>query len=119
MNTLYTFLGVFSVSLGVVGIFVPVWPTTPFVLLSVVLFSRTDKRFDDYILNNKWIGRHVRNYMERRQMNKAIKLKTIGFVWIGLIISMLLQSNFYIIILLGVIGSVVTIHIYKLKETTD
>ena len=116
MNQLYVALGLLSVSLGVIGIFVPIWPTTPFVLLSVVLFSRSDKRFDDYVLNHRWFGPFLRNYLEHRRMTTSAKIKSILFVWIGLGISMYVQDQVWIIALLTVIGVAVSTHILLLKS---
>ena len=115
MNQLYVALGLLSVSLGVIGIFVPVWPTTPFVLLSVVLFSRSDKRFDEYVLNNRWFGPFLRNYLEHRRMTTPAKIKSIAFVWVGLGISIYVQDNPLVIGLLILIGAMVTMHLALLK----
>ena len=116
MKWMYTSFGMISVSFGIIGLFVPVWPTTPFILLSVWLFSRTDKRFDEYMKNTKYIGPHLRYYMEERRMTKAFKVKTLLFLWGGLGISMYLQDSQTIILILLLIGLAVSIHILLLQE---
>lgn len=115
MKILYLILGLLFVSLGFIGIFIPVWPTTPFILLSIFFLSKSNKDFNQYILNNKWIGRHIRNYYEKRSMEKSFKIKTLTFLWVGLIIAILLQDSFILIGVLGLIGLTVTIHILLLK----
>jgi uncharacterized membrane protein YbaN (DUF454 family) len=117
MNTIYTFLGLLFVSFGVIGIFLPVWPTTPFILVSVFLFSRTNNRFDDYIMRNKWVGSHLKNYMENKKMDRSFKIKTTLFLWIGLSLSMLFSTNTTLIIILAMIGVAVSAHIWLLRES--
>jgi len=63
--------GTFSIALGILGIFVPVLPTTPFLLLAAACYARSSQRFYDWLLNNKYFGNYIRNYRER----KAIPLK--------------------------------------------
>lgn len=117
IKTIYLILGLLFIFLGAIGIFLPVWPTTPFVLVSIFFFSRSNKDFEEYILNNKWIGTHIRNYIETKSMNRDFKIKTLLFLWLGLLISMLFQSNWIVIGILALVGVLVTIHISLLKNT--
>jgi uncharacterized membrane protein YbaN (DUF454 family) len=113
---LYLSGGFLSLSAGVIGIFLPVLPTTPFLLLSIWLFHKTDTKFEQVILNNRWIGSHIRRYVDERRMTTSFKWKAILFVWLGLGVSIYLQSNLYMMILLGVIGIAVTTHIVLLNQ---
>jgi uncharacterized membrane protein YbaN (DUF454 family) len=115
MKHIYAYFGFMSISAGLVGIFLPVMPTTPFLLLSIWFFHKTDSDFEDVILKSKWIGPHLQAYMDNRTMNPSFKWKTLVFLWIGLGISILLQSNPYVMGLLALIGFLVTGHILLLK----
>ena len=64
-------LGCLSFVLGVVGIFVPLLPTTPFLLLSAALWVRSSPRLYDWLLAHPCLGRYVRNFRE----NRAIPLR--------------------------------------------
>ena len=55
--------GTFFVGIGIVGIFVPVLPTTPFLLLAAACYERSSQRFYSWLLNNKWFGNYIRNYL--------------------------------------------------------
>lgn|GEM_PF-3519934 len=55
-------LGFFFVGLGIVGIFLPLFPTTPFLLLAAALFARSSPRFYRWLLNNRWLGSYMKNY---------------------------------------------------------
>ncbi len=80
-------LGVLSVGLGVVGIFVPVLPTTPFLLLAAFCFARSSDRFLRWLLDNRWFGSYVRNYREQRGMALRDKVLTILALWMGIGVS--------------------------------
>lgn len=60
-------LGFVSLILGIVGIILPLLPTTPFLLLSAYCFSRSSEKFHNYILNNKVFGQYIRDYNEKKE----------------------------------------------------
>ncbi|MCJ7768908.1 MAG: YbaN family protein [Dehalococcoidales bacterium] len=53
--------GTLFVGLGVIGIFLPVLPATPFLLLAAACYARSSKRFYCWLLNNRWFGVHIKN----------------------------------------------------------
>ena len=100
--------GVVSIGLGIVGIFVPGLPTTPFVLLSSWLFYKSSKRLHDW-LHRSWMGNYIRRYEEHRGMSKGAKLFSILCMWVMISISaFLLLENLKIRILLLVLGVIGT-----------
>ena len=54
--------GTLCVILAVVGMFVPVLPTTPLLLLAAVCYARSSERFYRWLLTNRWCGPYIRNY---------------------------------------------------------
>ena len=58
--------GFISLALGIVGIILPLLPTTPFLLLSAYCFSQSSEKFHNYILNNKVFGQYIRDYNEKK-----------------------------------------------------
>lgn len=60
-------LGFVSLALGIVGIIVPLLPTTPFLLLSAYCFNRSSEKFHNYILNNKILGNILEIIMKKRE----------------------------------------------------
>ena len=63
--SIYFVLGAFFLLLGLIGIFVPLLPTAPFVLHSAYCFSRSSKRFHKYLLQNSWSGPLIRDWREQ------------------------------------------------------
>ena len=65
-RTIYIIIGCISVVLGIIGIFVPGLPTTPFLLLSSWLFYNSSKRLHNALHRSKWLGPYLRRFQERK-----------------------------------------------------
>ena len=74
MKYIYLFIGFLSLILGVIGIFLPVLPTTPFLLLSAALFFRSSPRAYDWLLTHKYLGPYIRSFREDRMIPLRAKL---------------------------------------------
>lgn len=83
-------VGFVSISIGVLGVFIPLLPTTPFLLLSGYLFSKSSSKFHYWLLNHKYLGKYIKNYSEKRGIPLRAKLLTILSLWITITISALL-----------------------------
>ncbi|MGB1237918.1 MAG: YbaN family protein [Pseudomonadales bacterium] len=80
-------LGWLCVFLGVIGIFLPLLPTTPFMLLALWCFARSSRRFHQALLNNKHIGPSLRQWQEHRVIERRIKLRAYVFIVISFSVS--------------------------------
>jgi len=109
--------GTLSTGLGIIGIFIPILPTTPFLLLAAACYMRSSERFYQWLINNRVFGAYVRNYIEGRGMPVRIKIFTILLLWltIGLSIAFGVQ-NIAIRIVLICIAVGVTAHISLIKK---
>jgi len=74
-------IGWLSVLLGVIGIFVPVLPTTPFLLLAAACFVRSSRRFYLWLVNHKHLGPWIRDYLEGNGIPLKGKVYAIGLMW--------------------------------------
>jgi uncharacterized membrane protein YbaN (DUF454 family) len=105
-------LGSFFVAIGLIGIFLPVLPTTPFLLLAAWCYARSSARYYKWLTSNKWFGEYIRNYQEGKGIPMKIKIFAISFLWITILISVyFFIGNIYVRLILILIASVVTIHI--------
>ena len=79
----YTLLAIgwLSVLLGVIGIFVPVLPTTPFLLLAAACFVRSSRRFYLWLVEHKHLGPWIRDYLEGNGIPLKGKVYAIGLMW--------------------------------------
>ncbi len=108
--------GTFFVGLGVLGIFLPLLPTTPFLLLAAACYVKSSNRFYNWLLNNKWFGNYVKNYQEKKGIPLKVKILSISLVWITIIFSavFIVHILFFRIILI-LIANGVTIYIFSIR----
>ncbi len=66
-------VGVLFVVIGVIGIFLPILPTTPFMLLAAACFAKSSSRFYNWIMNNKLFGSVIREWREHRSIPRKAK----------------------------------------------
>lgn len=118
-KTILFLIGCLSVTLGTIGIFLPVLPTTPFILLAAGCFSMSNKKFEERLKQNKYFGSYITNYQDKSGIPLKIKIRAIFFLWISLIISGILIQKPVIIGILAVIGTGVTIHLLLIKTKKE
>ena len=116
MRKLLIFVGTFFVVIGIIGIFLPILPTTPFLLLAAWCYARSSERFYRWLITNKWFGEYIKNYREGKGVPLKVKLLSISFLWITILISIyFFVTNIYIRIILIIIAVGVTIHILSIR----
>lgn len=81
MKILLVVLGCISCVLGIVGIFVPLLPTTPFLLLSAALWVRSSPRLYGWLLAHPCFGEYVRNFRENRAIPLRAKIISLTLMW--------------------------------------
>lgn len=87
MRLLLLLLGVLFVAIGVAGVFLPVLPTTPFMLVAAACFARSSDRFYDWLLGHPVLGTTVREWREHRSIPRRVKWTAIGAMAITLTVS--------------------------------
>ncbi len=108
--------GTLSVGLGILGIFVPVLPTTPFLLLAAACYARSSQRFYDWLLNNKYFGNYIRNYQQRKAVPLKVKVLTLALLWITIGCSVMFAVEVFLVrVFLILIAIGVSIHIFSLR----
>lgn len=118
VRALFVILGLVSFGLGVLGIFLPLLPTTPFLLLSAYLFIRSSNRLYQWLINHRVFGRYIHDYIEKRSIPKRVKWYTLALLWTSILwcIASLELSNLLRILLLAIAVGV-TIHVVKLRNS--
>jgi len=108
--------GTFFVALGVLGVFVPVLPTTPFLLLAAFCYARSSERFLHWLLTNRWFGAYIKNYREGRGIPLREKLLTIVALWLSISFSALyVVESWWGKLLLVAVAVGVTVHLLRIK----
>ncbi|SRR3712207_82638 len=104
-----------SLILGGIGIFLPLLPTTPFILLSAFCFQKSSERFHQWILSSPVFGKYIRDYQEQKGITLKNKIVAIIFMAAGMLFSAYKVSNTHMRICLAVIFIAVSYHILKIK----
>ena len=112
--------GFVLVGIGVLGMFLPLLPTTVFFLLAGWCFARSSQKFHNWLHNNRFFGKYLANYRSKNGMTRGSKLFSIAFLLLGISISVLfLTDNLYIRILLAAIAIGVTWHLLAIKTISN
>ncbi len=120
LNPLQRFLwvaaGSISLGLAVLGIPLPLLPTTPFLLLSAYCYARSSERFYYWLINHRIFGKHITNYQEHRGTTAGVKKGALLLLWLSIGFSaFFVVSALWVRLLLLVIATGVTIHIVSLR----
>ena len=108
-------LGFIFLGLGAIGILLPVWPTTPFVLVSVACFSSAPQ-IKAQILRIPVFREHIENYEQGTGLSPKTVRNSLIWLWSTLLLSMALTQKVWIIVLLIIVGASVTFHISSIAK---
>lgn len=114
-NILLTGSGIVFLLLAAIGLFIPIWPTTPFVLLAAGCLS-TAPRLQQKVLKIPFFKEHIENYQTRQGLSKKTFITSLVFLWGMLILSMILKKQLWFTLLLSAVGIGVTIHIVWISK---
>lgn len=84
LRWLLIIIGLVSTGLGIIGIFVPLLPTTPFLLLAAACFARSSERFHSWLVNHNHLGPMIRGYLDGSGIPLRAKRIAIALVWLTL-----------------------------------
>ncbi len=85
--------GTICLTLGAIGIFVPLLPATPFLLIAAACYMRSSERMYNWLLNNRWCGTYIKNYREGKGIPLKTKIIAIAFLWAAILYSTILVVN--------------------------
>lgn len=117
---LYICTGVVFVVLGFLGVFLPLLPTTPFLLVALFCFSRSSDQAKQWLTGNKLLGPYVRAYADSQGMGRRVKIRTLVLLWVVCIGSAVFATELLwvrLVLLVVVVG--VTVHIVMMKGVAN
>jgi len=103
-------IGFLMLTLGGIGLFLPVWPTTPFVLVASGCFASTPA-LDSRIKKIPFVNEYIKNYKDRIGISRKTVIVSLIFLWVMLSIGALHSGKTWVMCLLALVGISVTIHI--------
>lgn len=112
--------GNFSLSLGIAGIFLPVLPTTPFLLLSAACFMKSSRKLYLWLINHRILGLYVRSYILYRAISLRAKIVSIATLWAVMLCTIIFFIDLlWLRILLIFIALGVTVYLLQIKTLTE
>jgi uncharacterized membrane protein YbaN (DUF454 family) len=116
MKILLAILGSVSLALGIMGIFLPVLPTTPFLLLSAALYMRSSQRLYEWLMSHKHLGPYIKNFREDKALPLRVKIVSVTMVWATLLYcAFVVAKEWWMSVMFIAIATGVTIHILSYK----
>lgn len=114
--------GTVSLAVGIAGVFLPLLPATPFLLLASACYVRSSDRMHRWLMEHKHLGMYIRAFRERRGMPMRAKVVTLVLLWASMAYSIYRVDILAVRILLVVIAVGVTVLVLRMKtlvETDD
>ena len=84
-----------AAGLGIAGIFLPILPTTPFLLLAAACYMRGSEKFYNWLMNHPKHGEFIKNYREKKGIKKRVKIQAVILLWIFIEISVVFSRILY------------------------
>lgn len=117
---LFMAAGTIFLTLGLIGVAVPLMPTTPFLILAAACYARGSARMHRWLLTNKIFGKVVSDYTQRRGITPRARWSAVGVLWITIAASVLLVARSpVVLVLLLLIATGVTLHLLTLRTIRD
>lgn len=118
MKIILNAIGVLAVLLGVLGIFLPLLPTTPFLLLASTCFARASPRLHNWLQTNKVFGNYLRDYENGKGIPLRGKVWILIFMWGSMGYSIWRTDHLWLRIVVVAIGAGVTIYLTRCVPTS-
>jgi len=110
-------VGIMSLTLGIIGIFLPILPTVPFIVLAAACFSRGSKRMHDWLVRMPFAGKVIDDYEKGHGVSRKSKATALLMLWSGMTIStIMLKPLLWVALLLASVAIGSTIIIVRLPK---
>ncbi len=113
------FAGTVFVGIGILGIFLPLLPTTVFFLIAAWCYARSSEKFYHFLHNNRYFGKYLKSYREGKGITVISKISTIVILWSGILYSIFVTHSLVIQLILLAIAIGVTIHVVVIPTNKE
>jgi uncharacterized protein len=107
--------GSLCLALAVLGVFLPLLPTTPFLLLASACYVRSSERLHGWLMGNRMLGPYIRNFKERRGIPLRARVTTVVLLWLPLAYSIYRLDLLWLELLLLLMGVIWSVLILRMK----
>ncbi|MDJ0803932.1 MAG: YbaN family protein [Desulfobacterales bacterium] len=119
-KNIFVILGWFFTLLGIIGVILPLLPTTPFLIVALVFFSKSSPRFHQMLLNNAWVGPTLKQWEATKTLSRKTKYKAIVLIVITFSVSIaIFHTDLLVQLLLVFLCIVLLIIIWRINERAE
>ena len=108
--------GSLCLALAVLGVFLPLLPTTPFLLLASACYVRSSERLHGWLMGNRMLGPYIRNFRERRGIPLRARVTTVVLLWLPLAYSIYRLDLLWLKLLLVLMGVIWSVLILRMRD---
>ena len=119
VKVLLNTVGTVSLVLGVLGVFLPLLPATPFLLLASACYVRGSERLHRWLMGNRLLGGYIRNFQQGRGIPLRAKVVTIALLWASLLYSIYRIDVLLVDIVLCAMGATTTTLTLRMKTLRE
>lgn len=110
----YFGVGITALLMGILGIFLPVLPTTPFILLAAACFARSSERFYDFLLSNRITGPLIYEWRKYRSISRQTKRWVYLMMALSFGSSILIVSSYWLKLMLILLAIILTFLVWRI-----
>ncbi|MDY6063053.1 MAG: YbaN family protein [Erysipelotrichaceae bacterium] len=96
IRIIYASLGIVAVGIGTIGIFLPILPTTPFILVAIFFFMNSSTKLNNWFKQTKLYQTHLNTYVKNKTMKLKTKLKALTYITIIMMLSCFFMIKSYL-----------------------
>lgn len=117
MKIIYIIGGLVSLFLGIIGIILPILPTTPFLLLTLYFFAKGSERFHHWFVKTKLFKNYLETFVLEKTMSKKRKWQLLLFTDLIIVTTILLMSNIYVTLTLLTLNGIKYMYFFTQVKT--
>ncbi|MEM6780816.1 MAG: YbaN family protein [Pseudomonadota bacterium] len=111
MRGMYLVLGFLSLGLGIIGVVLPLLPTTPFLLVTAFCFARSSEKFHNWLLSHPYFGKIIKDWRDHGAISKKSKISAMLVIILTILLSVVLRASKPILITQVIVLSMSTLFI--------
>lgn len=113
---LFKIAALICIALGFIGLFLPMLPTTPFLLLAVFFSMRSSPKMHQWLLMHERLGPTLQQYFEDNSISSTVFIRAVIFLWLSTSVSLWMTSSTFMRGFLIMMAIAVSWHLYRLKK---
>jgi uncharacterized membrane protein YbaN (DUF454 family) len=118
VRAILVFVGTIALGLGIVGVFVPVLPTTPFLLLAAACYARASTRLYEWLVGQPSFGPIITEWRRSRSLPPGVKTRALVLVALTFGVSIVLVDALLLRVSLAVFGVLLAAFLYRIPTTS-